>query len=192
MAIVDLTPVLLAQSQAFDTAPEPQLLKSFRPIGLQWFSTQTTIVAKGAGDETHIRATLILPSQYVYCFKSLNVAIKLTLGTTHNFTPDGMVTLSGHGTTPNPGTLFYPCHNKGISYEFVSAVAADPTRLYVLDAPIPMILPGGAGLQLSFADEAAGATNVGLLVAVVCFYKYVIEQGLSSELNTAPPVLLVN
>lgn len=193
MAVITLALTLTAQTQQFKTAPGNVLLDTLRPIGLQWFHGIATLVAKIATNETIVRLTCNFPAQYVYCLKSLDVVIRLTLGTTHNFQADGLAELSqpAVGRTPDAAILYYPLHNKGIAYESNAGVI-DPSRAFVLDGKVPLIIPGGGTFRLTFADVDAGATNAGFVNAVVCFYQYEREQGLSSDLNTAPPVLLIN
>lgn len=191
MTIVDLAITWSGSQTEFKSPPGGRLLNSLHPMGLQWFTGNTAIVAKIATNETHIRGTMSFPAQYAYCLKSFNIAVRLTLGTTNNFEPEGLVELQLGVAVGGQTEQYFPIHNQGISYEFKAAVAADPTRAYVLDRPIAQLIPGGSTMRVLLADEDAGATNAGVLIASFCFYRYAIEQLYAMELNTALPILSI-
>lgn len=192
MTIVDLSLTYTQRLVPFKTFAGPSGQDVLAPIGITWFFVSNAIAVKGAGDETHIRATMTFPSQYVYILKEFTASVQLTLGTTNNFSADGLIELS-NCSKASPGlTFFVPIHADGIAFEFVAATAADPTLTYLPNPYKTLIerpgLPSSTWAVL-VADEDAGATNVGIFRSVVCFYTYTIAQAQGSILNTPHPTM---
>lgn len=195
MAIIDLTPTAFQAFQAFKTAPGDIVANTAQPVGLIWFHTSATIVAKDAGNETHIRCAFNFPTQFSYILKNISVSISLTLGTTNNFSQYGFIGVSNGYPILAHADQYLAMKNEGIGYEFVAATAADPVRTYELTAPFTQLIEptegSAASMVLEFADEDAGATNVGNFRFFACFYRFTLEQSLSSQLNSPLPVINV-
>lgn len=192
MAIVDLTVAYVHRFVAQTSFPASGE-DSLQPLGVSWFLISEAILAKGAGDETHIQATLTFPTQYTYILKDFVASIRLSLGTTVNFAEDGIIQLDNCSKAPNIPTYFVPIHSEGVAFEAVPAAAADPVLCYHLVAPYKTIIERN-GLVAStwtiqFADENAGATNAGVFTSVACFYVYNQMQAQGSILNTPVPIM---
>ncbi len=194
MAIVDLNVTYFHRFvpfKSFAGSGEDDL----QPLGISWFIGNGTILAKGAGDETHIRATITFPTQYVYILKDLVASIRLTLGTTNNFEDNALIQLDNCAKAPNLPSYFLAIDTQGIAFEHTNAVAADPTQIYNLVNPYKTLIerPDVAASTwiLEFVDEAGGATNAGIYTSVICFYVYNLLQAQGSPINTPLPVLSV-
>lgn len=193
MAIVDLAPAITLATTPFKTAPGGIVEDTYQPVGLTWFTGQTAIAVKSAGDETHIRWVLTFPTQYSYILKDIQLNLQLTLGVTHNFQQYGLIHVANGYSGYLGRQQGLGLKNDGISFEFGSAVAVDPVRTYELAQPFHQLLvaPEGSEMTWTFyvADENAGATNVGLFNFTACFYRFGLEQALSSALNAPQPTI---
>lgn len=196
MTIIDLAVAATLSTQAFDSPGGAIESDTNFPVGYTWFTANSVILVKSAGDETHIRATLTFPGQYSYILKSMQIGIQLTEGTTHNFSQFGLINVrSAVPTEPaTQGGLQLGITNQGLAFEFGAADVANPFRSYGLDQPFHLIMQRRDGtndmaMVIMLADEAAGATNVGAFELTACFWRYGIEQALHLPLNSAWPVI---
>jgi len=193
MAIVDLTVTATRQTQAFKTAPGGIVEDTFLPVGLTWFFAAGTVLAKGAGDETHIRCTTTFPTQYAYILKEIQISIRLSLGVTHNFSDAGLIICQNCVPVPSVPNQNLGLESNAIAFEFGTATAADPFRNYDLIVPYHQLIQAPdnqtAAMIIELADEAAGATNAGIFSLTSCFWRYGLEQALSIQLNAPQPVV---
>lgn len=196
MAIVDLAIAATLSTQAFDSPGGAIESDTNLPVGYTWFTANTAIVVKGAGDETHIRCTMTFPGQYSYILKSMQIGIQMTEGTVHNFSQFGLINVRAAVPTQpaTQGGIQLGITNQGIAFEFGAADVANPFRSYVLNESFHLVMQRQDGTNdmvmiIMLADEAAGASNAGGFELTACFWRYGVEQALHSPLNSPWPVI---
>lgn len=194
MAIIDVTATGVLATSPFKTAGGAVVDATFQPVGLTWFTFLGPVAAKIATNQTHVRITSTFPDQYAYILKELHVSIRLTLGVTHNFNQYGLIRFqNAYPESPSGRYQDLQIKNQGIAGEFGGASATDPVRAWDLVMPFRQLLQAPPALTMvmiiMLGDEDAGATNVGEVSFSACFYRYGIEQALSSALNAPQPTI---
>lgn len=194
MAIVDLAITNTRRTQSIKTEPGVIVQETSLPVGLTWFYSVTTIVAKIATNETHIRITTNFPNQYTYILKEMGIAIRLAEGTTNNFGQFGTIVALNCSPIVTLPDQYLALENKGLQFEFEAADVVNPLRSYDLTQKFHQVIqpPDGqtASWIVELADEDAGATNAGTMFFSACFWRYGIEQALNYPLNHPSPVLV--
>ncbi len=191
MANIDITFTPPAAPFPFelDIARSHYLEKTALPRGRVTFQQADGVVtAKIATNTTTVNVVCTLPANYAYVFEYASVQIAFDTDTADaaNFENVGMMLVNLGDGLGGRRAQFFSRGQTGDSLNAGSQIAWAP--LNVFPSPIFNLQQNSPNLILRFYDTDAGATEEGLLSAVVSLLQYDIEQIFNVGVNFPVPV----